>query len=119
MSEDPTDGYCERELNNMNSISNQVLCPRGSDRDIAFHYRVDFSVKEDSTYEFLLPIDFGRGGFTVVDGKVEAETRDDSFGDDALNVILPLKRGAHVLEVLGAEDCCDGYKPRSPARLPP
>ncbi len=47
------------------------------------------------------------GGFTLVDGVVLKESTEDLFDSNALDVDTRLQRGAHTLEVYGAEDCCD------------
>ncbi len=104
MAEPSKIGYCERELNNMNSISNHVLCPMGFTSDIGFHIKVAFSVKEAGLYNFDLPVDFDWGGWSVLDGvEMKYNTTDLSF-------MHLVDRGPHLMEILGAEECCDKDK---------
>lgn len=107
---EPQDGYCERNLQNMNVISNQNICS-GVSSEIAFLYTVNFGVNRTMDMTFHIPVDFGYGGYALLDGEVKAEHREDVWEDgDELEFTASVVKGAHLLEVIGGEDCCDGER---------
>ena len=66
---------------------------------------------EGDVYDFTLPVDFGRGGVVILDGRTKIAEKDDIWEDgqsDLLNLKATLSKGTHVLELYGAEECCDG-----------
>ena len=66
---------------------------------------------EGLVYDFTLPVDFGRGGVVILDGKTMIEENSDIWEDgqsDKLNLKPTLSKGTHVLELYGSEACCDG-----------
>lgn len=107
----PTKGYCEKIVPSMAQVSNQKLCG-GVNRNVGYYYKVSFPVGENGTqYNFRMPTDFGLGGVSILDGKImKQESKDiwQSGRATQLNFAVNLTAGQHVLEVYGAEGCCDG-----------
>jgi hypothetical protein len=62
----------------MSTVSNQKLCRSRTNRNVGYYYRVTFPVYVNgTTYEFMLPTDFGLGGVSMLDGKImKQETKD-------------------------------------------
>jgi len=95
----------------MLAVSNQALC-KGVKKDVGFMYKITFPVCEDGTkFAFKTPTDFGRGGVSIMDGKVMKEHSKDIWKGGKSTVLdfsVELNRGSHVLELYGSEGCCDG-----------
>ncbi len=104
-------GYCEKVVMEMTSVGNQALCG-GTNSDVGFYYKVTFPVgKEGLTYAFKTPTDFGHGGISYLDGVVKmSETEDVWHGGQStkLDYTVTLSKGNHMMELYGAEGCCDG-----------
>jgi hypothetical protein len=104
-------GYCERVVENMLQVSNKALC-KGVNRDVGYYYKITFPVCEDgTTYGFKVPTDFGRGGLSMMDGKIMKEHSKDIWQggkSNKLDFSAKLSKGNHVLELYGSEGCCDG-----------
>jgi hypothetical protein len=62
----------------------------------------------DTVYSFHLPVDFGHGGVAFLDGEVMTYQFEDTYNTPDYNFDVYLMEGNHVLEVYGAEGCCDG-----------
>ncbi len=111
VSGDAGDGYCDKELDDFSSVSNQAICG-GVSSNIGFYFTVEFSTKDDDmTFDAHIPVDFGWGGIVVLDGKIIVEETGDIWqgGDSSLlDFVATLKKGRHLLEVIGGEGCCDG-----------
>ena len=95
----------------MLAVSNKQLC-KGVNKNVGFYYRVDFPVSDNNAkYSFKIPVDFGKGGVSMMDGKVvKKETSDIWEGGKSkkLDFTTTLSEGNHYLELYGAESCCDG-----------
>jgi len=107
---DVTNGYCQKDMNNMNSVSNQRICG-GVARDIGFYFKVDFSVDARRLVSFTIPTDFGFGGISVLDGEVQKNYGSDMWSGGRatqLNFNAQVEKGDHTLELMGGEGCCDG-----------
>lgn len=110
----PSSGYCDRALSLFDGVSNQSTCSGGAN-NIAFHMQVGFSLASSGIFNFRIGPDFGWGGALFLDGSaLDFRTTDmwwsGSYGDPAqifLESVL-LGSGNHVLDVYGAEGCCDG-----------
>ena len=62
-------------------------------------------------YSFRTPTDFGLGGFSLMDGQMMVQETSDIWeggSSTKLDFSTTLNRGMHVLELFGAEGCCDG-----------
>ncbi len=71
MMRQPPTGYCEKVVDNMNTVSNQALCGSSQKNNIGFYYKIIFPVGMDKqNYEFKIPNDFGHGGIVFLDGKI-------------------------------------------------
>jgi hypothetical protein len=105
-------GYCEKAVNNMLQVSNRKLCGGKQSKNVGFYYRTVFPVGQaNMTYMFKTPSDFGFGGVSILDGKImKQETKDIWAGGKStqLDFTTTLSQGNHVLEIYGAEGCCDG-----------
>jgi hypothetical protein len=111
-------GYCEnKKLTSMDKLSNRAICSiatrgKGSSKNIGFYYRIIFPVCTDNlTWKFRVPTDFGLGGMVLVDGKVVRQNKGDIWGNGKSTLLdfqVNLARGMHIIEVKGAESCCDG-----------
>jgi hypothetical protein len=95
----------------MTAVSNQALCG-GGNQNVGFYFITVFPVGEDgSVYSFRTPTDFGLGGVTQLDGVIIKEDSSDIWeggSSTKLDFTATLDRGNHVLELYGAEGCCDG-----------
>lgn len=104
-------GYCERKVDNMLRVSNKALC-KGVNRNVGFYYKITFPVCNNGLkYHFKLPVDFGRGGISMMDGKAVKTDKSDIWQggrSKKLDFSVTLNRGNHVLELYGSEGCCDG-----------
>lgn len=72
-----TQGYCERELNNMNSVSNHRICNNGVYKNIGYYYKISFSLKKPVTMQVHNPTDFGYGGVAAIDGETMEQSSDN------------------------------------------
>jgi len=107
-----TKGYCENsKIVSLTKLSNKALC-KGVNKNIGFYYRVNFPVCADKlSWKFRVPTDFGLGGMALIDGKIMKQDKSDiwrSGKSTQLDFGVTLNRGMHILEVKGAESCCDG-----------
>jgi hypothetical protein len=95
----------------MLKVSNNYLC-KGVKKNVGFYYKITFPVCNDgSLYRFMVPTDFGRGGISMMDGKVIRSTKSNIWQggrSKKLDFSIKLNRGNHVLELYGSEGCCDG-----------
>lgn len=104
-------GYCAKHVSSVGAMSNRRLCGGKTNRNIGWWYKVTFSANEGDVYSFKLPVDFGFGGVSVLDGKFMKVERKDIWGKGRasnLNFEARMTAGMHTLEVYGAETCCDG-----------
>jgi peroxiredoxin len=62
-------GYCQKVVTDMVKVSNQEICD-GTSRNIGYYYGVVIPSAEANTFCFKTPVDFGKGGFTMWDGKI-------------------------------------------------
>ena len=97
----------------MTKVSNQALCGRGaSKKNVGFYYRVTFANGyNNAKWSFRTPTDFGLGGVSMMDGKVMKKSTSDIWQNGKstkLNFEVTLNKGNHILELYGAESCCDG-----------
>jgi hypothetical protein len=53
-----TRGYCQKNVDNMKTVSNQRLC-KGVNKNIGYYYRIEFPVCGTAKYAFQIPNDFG------------------------------------------------------------
>ncbi len=108
---DSPDGYCEKAVMKMTAVGNQALCG-GTNSDVGFYYKVTFPVgREGLTYAFKTPTDFGHGGISYMDGKMQMQEEGDIWhGAEStlLDYTITLSKGNHMMELYGAEGCCDG-----------
>jgi len=105
-------GYCDGSTTSMTKVSNRAFCKGGSQYEIGFYYRVTFGVGDNKTmYSFRLPTDFTYGGVSYLDGVIVKQFKDDistkANTHTKLDFNTTLSAGMHVLEVYGAEGCCD------------
>jgi len=107
-------GYCEKQVNSMTKVSNRKICGGRTNRNIGFYVSTVFPVAVDNTkYCFHVPMDLNYGGISMLDGKIMKQTRKDVYKYGRLDTKLldfctTLSAGNHILEVYGAESCCDG-----------
>jgi hypothetical protein len=99
----------------MNKVSNRKLCgAKAKNRNIGFYFGVMFPVASNGTkYCFHIPADLNYGGISMLDGKIMKQTKKDLYKNGKLDSKLldfcaVLEDGNHVLEMYGAESCCDG-----------
>lgn len=62
------------------------------------------------TYCFRTPVDFGLGGFSMWDGEIKTQVAESMHADEnstLLDFCVNATAGNHLLELYGAEDCCD------------
>jgi len=109
----PEYGYCETQVDNMNSVSNQAFCRRNAKaRNGGFYIRVTFAnAYPDAKWSFRLPMDFGLGGVSMLDGKIIKKTHADIWQKGKSRLLdfeMKLSKGNHILELYGAESCCGG-----------
>lgn len=109
-------GYGTTMLSVWNSASNQITFS-GSNSNIAFHTRINFSVgaAEAGTWDLRFGIDYGLGGALYVDGVVRDFRNTDMWwagsyasANQILAASVALSAGAHTIELYGLEGCCDG-----------
>ncbi len=55
-----------------------------------------------------MPVDFGYGGWTTLDGEVVKEYHYDLWNKDELGFSGTVDKGPHTIEIFGSEGCCDG-----------
>ena len=111
----PSAGYCDAAPAAWNGLSNQATCGGGAN-SIAFDISASFgvSVAQAGTWSFRIGPDFGFGGALFVDGVAfdfgPSMWWNGSYADASqiLEATVFLGAGNHVLEVYGAEGCCDG-----------
>lgn len=112
---DSVAGYGCKFINNFTGINNTTQ--NGSDRNFIAYSETFFEVKaaEAGTWGIRYGADFGYGGGLYVDGQALEEDWlnnlwwNNSWANvDVLQGSINLSAGYHKLEVIGAEDCCDG-----------
>ena len=111
----PTAGYCDAAPAAWDGLSNQATCGGGS-TNIAFDISATFGVSaaQAGTWSFRIGPDFGFGGALFVDGVAfdfgNSMWWAGSYADPSqiLEATVFLGAGNHVIEVYGAEGCCDG-----------
>ncbi len=95
----------------MTAVGNQALCGGVKD-NVGFYYKVTFPVGKDGLkYAFKTPTDFGHGGISYMDGVMQMQESGDIWhGAEStlLDYTITLTAGNHVMELYGAEGCCDG-----------
>jgi hypothetical protein len=93
----------------MTQVSNQKLCSSKTQKNIGYFYVIEFFVLHNKlVYEFILPTDFGNGGFTIVDKKMIKQMKATKPSDAGLSFKMQFNKGKHTIIVGGAEKCCDG-----------
>jgi hypothetical protein len=121
-----SEGYGTVHVDDVTMLRNSLLF--GAFTDVGYDIALRFTTSEETSLEFRFGVDFGRGGFVMVDGTVKAEgfedlrwSGDDSdagfLADDGAGVFnvglgtsvsgyafLP---GNHEIRVVGVDDCCD------------
>lgn len=107
-----TAGYGCTRLNNANVDNSGVF---GSNANIAYRLETILNVLVPGNYEFRYGNDYGHGGELRLDGTpLEATWIDDLWWGfnyahpDVLTGSASLTSGAHSLDALGFELCCDG-----------
>jgi hypothetical protein len=113
MKKDSPAGFCGmKAVEGMTQVSNRKLCGGNQGRNIGFYYRTTFPVGTNGLkYSFKMPSDFGHGGIVYLDGKIMKEYSKDIWQggkSTMLDFEAELASGMHVLEIWGAEGCCDG-----------
>ena len=98
-------GFCHKELDTAQMLSNQQVCESTTKTNIGFHMRLPFKVWYPGTYRFRFQADFGRGGYVGIDG---TQGRSENIWSEHLRFDAALTAGDHYFEALGFEDCCDG-----------
>ena len=72
---------------------------------------VNFYSDGDHEFSAHIPVDFGWGGIVYLDGEVIKEDGTDIWeggNSSKLDFTVAVGPGAHLLEILGGEGCCDG-----------
>lgn len=93
-------------------MDNSGLC--GSNENIGWIFTFNFSDNEDSNYKIQFGTDFGFGAAIFVDGFVDVINTNDLWwsgnwnSDSVFTLDYDFTAGEHVVEVYGAEGCCDG-----------
>jgi len=69
--------------------------------------------KSGTKYCFHVPADLNFGGISMMDGKIMKQTKKDVYRYGRLDTKLldfcaELQSGNHIIELYGAEGCCDG-----------
>jgi hypothetical protein len=109
-------GYGSTTLATLTNLSNQLVF-QGTDREIGYHVRATFLVREADagTWRFRIGADFGLGGTLLVDGEAIAFRAADMWWDGRfddpsqyLEGSVSLGAGVHTVDVYGFENCCDG-----------
>ncbi|EAT12437.1 DUF2341 domain-containing protein [Bermanella marisrubri] len=112
---DNTAGYGCTIIDEITGLSNSDLF--GAGQNFIGYSETFFEVEENEagTWEIRYASDFGYGGGLYVNGQVLAEDwqgnlwwNDNWSSSDVLSGSIELSSGFHRLEVIGAEDCCDG-----------
>lgn len=111
----PLAGYGTTELAAFSNVNNHDRF--GSDRDLAYHFTVEFEVTAAlaGQWNFRAGVDFGDGGAMMLDDTVLDYSRDDLWwggswaGPGVLSGTAVLTEGLHTLHLYGLERCCDGY----------
>lgn len=115
----PPSGYCDTSLTAFHDASNHAQlgslqnCGAASAGNISFHFQVQLTVSRflSGVWNFRIGDDFGYGGAVFLDGgavNFKPFNLDGSPGTiffESLN----LSGGAHVIDVYGQENCCDGF----------
>jgi hypothetical protein len=107
-------GYCEKQVDHMLKVSNRRICGGRQNRNIGFYVATVFPVAQKGTkYCFHVPMDVNYGGLTMLDGKIMKQTKKDvwrygKLDTKLLDFCVELEAGNHILELYGAEGCCDG-----------
>jgi hypothetical protein len=108
-------GYCSKELTSVDRYNNAITCG-GGNTNIAYKFEIMFMVDVPGQWEFDFNVDFGWGGVVTFDGvrAPEGYHSGDHWWSHNLDRALPLdfihdfSTGLHMMEVYGAEGCCDG-----------
>jgi hypothetical protein len=91
----------------MVKVSNQEICD-GTSRNIGYYYGVVIPSAEANTFCFKTPVDFGKGGFTMWDGKIVNQySKNVASKADKLDFCVNATAGNHIFEMYGSESCCD------------
>ena len=94
----------------MEEVNNRKLCS-GTKRYVGYYYGTVFPTSIGGKFCFKLPSDFGKGGFSMLDGIIMKQETDATWDEetvDLLDFCATISAGNHALEVWGATKCCDG-----------
>lgn len=115
---DNVSGYGCKFITDFTNISNSSSFPGGQDGNFIAYSESYFQVRanEAGTWRFRYGADFGRGGGLYVNGtRLEEQWNanlwwNNNWGNTSqtLEGSISLSEGYHKLEIIGAEDCCDG-----------
>jgi len=130
--EDTDPKTCSQFVDSFSGISNHGPTPSNADyqrdnavcgadaqeQDLLLRYHWFFTEAGGETYQFRVGADFGYGGFVTLDGSSVhlAGSEHDLWWEGDMSKTeevltsaeVVVAAGQHVLEVLGAEACCDG-----------
>jgi hypothetical protein len=111
MGESASRGYCTKLVDSMEEVNNRKLCS-GTKRYVGYYYGTIFPTYTEGTkYCFKVPSDFGKGGFSMLDGVIMKQETDSTWEEDMIDLLdfcATVSAGNHVLELWGATKCCDG-----------
>ncbi len=66
----PKEGYCSRSLQDFNKLGNSELCLEAETEKLAYHYGIEFGIKNAETVQFNFQCRFEYGGWSVLDGEI-------------------------------------------------
>jgi uncharacterized protein YjbI with pentapeptide repeats/alpha-tubulin suppressor-like RCC1 family protein len=113
----PTTGYCDTVVAVWDGVGN-ATCTAGVNSSIAFRTSARFNVPADQagTWFFRLGLDAGHGSAWYLDGVPMAVNPNDAYSNTAFTGRASLTAGAHLIEVVGFENCCSGPATSSMSR---
>jgi len=112
-------GYCHKRVHSFRTFANHLSGARGcggSNRNIAYKFKMNFWTPGGYAYRFRIGSDFGRGGQGTLDGRrIISRLGTDLWWNGRWNshkVMTTrwstLSRGRHRFTWVGFEGCCDG-----------
>jgi len=115
LSSNDINGYGCGYINNFNNVRNQII--NGAASNFIAYSETFFHVEdgEQGSWNIRYGSDFGYGGGLYINGQtIDEDWNTDLWwnnnwnNSDVLQGTVQLPSGYHRLEVIGAEDCCDG-----------
>jgi len=110
-------GYCQKRMdgNGFSSFNNRKVCKSngGTANNVGFLFTAWFPIVKatKANWCFILPVDFGLGGAVFLNGyKVKSYAGNiwENGNSKRLDFCTRLSKRTHKLELIGAENCCDG-----------